>query len=146
MMSINCFVGLIKNELLKEISIRSEDESEPVVVKDIPRLWKCLGKVIMPRIHAQRVQRLGSESIRHEGEGIEKESEVYRRIGNHPSYSKLIYKGENFIVLKRLKEITLYDAVHKGSKIPKQVILDINKALEYAREQGLTPAMFTGKM
>ena len=35
MMSINCFVGLIKNELLKEISIRSEDESEPVVVKDI---------------------------------------------------------------------------------------------------------------
>ena len=27
MMSINCFVGLIKNELLKEISIRSEDPS-----------------------------------------------------------------------------------------------------------------------
>ena len=47
--------------------------------------------------------------------------------------------------MKRLKEITLYDAVHKGIKIPKQVILDINKALEYAREQGLTPVMFTGK-
>ncbi len=47
--------------------------------------------------------------------------------------------------MKRLKEITLYDAVHKGIKIPKQVILDINQALEYAREQGLTPAMFTGK-
>ena len=42
-MSINSFVGLIKDELLKEVSIRSEDEFEPVVVKDIPRLWKCLG-------------------------------------------------------------------------------------------------------
>ena len=67
----------------------------------------------MRSIHAQKVQRLGSESLRAR-EGIEKESEVYRRIGNHPSYSKLIYKGENFIVLKRLKEITLYDAIHKN--------------------------------
>ena len=37
-MSINSFVGLINDELLKEVSIRSEDEFEPVVVKDIPRL------------------------------------------------------------------------------------------------------------
>lgn len=44
MMSINSFVGLIKDELLKEVIIRSEDEFEPVVVKDIPRLWKCLEK------------------------------------------------------------------------------------------------------
>lgn len=44
MMSVNCFVGLIKDELLKEVIIKSEDEFEPVVVKDIPRLWKCLGK------------------------------------------------------------------------------------------------------
>lgn len=117
-MSINCFVGLIKNELLKEISIRSEDESEPVVVKDIPRLWKCLGKgnyaaVFMHKEYKDWVVKVYAR----EGEGIEKESEVYRKIGNHPSYSKLIYKGENFIVLKRLKEITLYDAVHKGIKI-----------------------------
>ena len=59
MMSINCFVGLIKNELLKEISIRSEDESEPVVVKDIPRLWKCLGKVIMPRYSCTKSTKIG---------------------------------------------------------------------------------------
>ena len=48
--------------------------------------------------------------------------------------------------MKRLKEITLYDAIHKGIKIPKQVILDINEALEYAREQGLTPCDVHGKM
>ena len=44
MMSINSFVGLIKEELLKEVIIRSEDAFEPVVVKDIPRPWKCLGQ------------------------------------------------------------------------------------------------------
>ena len=95
MMSINCFVGLIQNELLKEVSIRSEDESEPVVVKDIPRLWKCLGKgnyaaVFMHKEYKDWVVKVYAR----EGEGIEKESEVYRRIGNHPSYSKLIYKGK----------------------------------------------------
>lgn len=145
-MSINSFVGLIKDELLKEVSIRSEDEFEPVVVKDIPRLWKCLGTgnyaaVFMHKEYKDWVVKV---YVR-EGEGIEKESEVYRRMGDHPSYSKLIYKGENFIVLKRLKEITLYDAIHKGIKIPKQVILDINEALEYAREQGLTPCDVHGK-
>ena len=72
-MSINCFVGLIKNELLKEISIRSEDESEPVVVKDIPRLWKCLGKVIMPRYSCTKeYKRLVVKVYAREGEGIEK--------------------------------------------------------------------------
>ena len=73
MMSINCFVGLIKNELLKEISIRSEDESEPVVVKDIPRLWKCLGKgnyaaVFMHKEYKDWVVKVYAR----EGEGIEK--------------------------------------------------------------------------
>ena len=64
MMSINCFVGLIQNELLKEVSIRSEDESEPVVVKDIPRLWKCLGKGNYAAVFMhKRIQRLGSESL-----------------------------------------------------------------------------------
>ena len=64
MMSINSFVGLINDELLKEVSIRSEDEFEPVVVKDIPRLWKCLGTGNYAAVFMHRVQRLGSESLR----------------------------------------------------------------------------------
>ncbi len=59
MMSINSFVGLIKDELLKEVIIRSEDEFEPVVVKDIPRLWKCLGKVIMPQYSCTENSKIG---------------------------------------------------------------------------------------
>ena len=71
----------------------------------------------MPQYSCTKNTKIAVKVYAREGEGIEKESEVYRKIGNHPSYSKLIYKGENFIVLKRLKEITLYDAVHKGIKI-----------------------------
>ena len=72
-MSINSFVGLIKNELLKEVSIRSEDEFEPVVVKDIPRLWKCLGignyaAVFMHKEYKDWVVKVYAR----EGEGIEK--------------------------------------------------------------------------
>ncbi len=72
-MSINSFVGLINDELLKEVSIRSEDEFEPVVVKDIPRLWKCLGTgnyaaVFMHREYKDWVVKV---YVR-EGEGIEK--------------------------------------------------------------------------
>ncbi len=72
-MSINSFVGLIKNELLKEVRIRSEGEFEPVVVKDIPRLWKCLGTgnyaaVFMHREYKDWVVKV---YVR-EGEGIEK--------------------------------------------------------------------------
>ena len=72
-MSINSFVGLINDELLKEVSIRSDDEFDPVVVKDIPRLWKCLGTgnyaaVFMHREYKDWVVKV---YVR-EGEGIEK--------------------------------------------------------------------------
>ena len=58
-MSINSFVGLINDELLKEVSIRSDDEFDPVVVKDIPRLWKCLGQVIMPQYSCTENTKIG---------------------------------------------------------------------------------------
>ncbi len=35
--------------------------------------------------------------------------------------------------------VTLYDAIHRGLRIPKQVIKDIDQALDYARMQGLYP-------
>lgn len=118
MMSINSFVGLINDELLKEVSIWSEDEFEFVVVKDIFRFWKCLGignyvVVFMYREYKDWVVKV----YVWEGEGIEKELEVYWRIGNYFFYLKFIYKGENFIVLKCLKEIILYDVIYKGIKI-----------------------------
>ncbi len=42
-----------------------------------------------------------------------------------------------FLVLKRLRGITLYDCMHRGKRIPKQIIQDIDEALEYARSRGL---------
>ena len=39
----------------------------------------------------------------------------------------------------------MYDAVQRGIKIPEQVIKDVNKALDYARSQGLNPYDVHGK-
>jgi hypothetical protein len=51
----------------------------------------------------------------------------------------IYYGGDNFLILKRLHGITLYDCLHYGYRIPPQAIRDINQALDYARSQGLFP-------
>ncbi|MFP3345078.1 hypothetical protein R0J87_21605, partial [Halomonas sp. SIMBA_159] len=75
----------------------------------------------------------------------EEEKEVYQRLGKHPAYSQCFYAEENCLILKRLQGVTLYDSVNRGLKIPKQVIKDIDSALDYAREQGLFPHDVHGK-
>jgi hypothetical protein len=71
--------------------------------------------------------------------GIEEEILVYQQLGEHPAFSKCFYASRNFLVLKRFYGVTLYDCLHQGLKIPKQVILDVDAALDYARSQGLRP-------
>jgi hypothetical protein len=71
--------------------------------------------------------------------GFTEELEVYRRLGSHPAFSECLYAGEGFLILKRLLGVTLYDCMHRGQRIPQQVIKDINQALDYARSRGLHP-------
>ena len=94
-MSINSFVGLINDELLKEVSIRSDDEFDPVVVKDIPRLWKCLGTgnyaaVFMHREYKDWVVKV---YVR-EGEGIEKSQKYTEELGSSFLFKSLYIKGK----------------------------------------------------
>jgi hypothetical protein len=71
--------------------------------------------------------------------GWEEEVQVYRRLGSHPAFSQLLHAEDQFLVLKRLNGITLYNSMHLGVPIPKQVIKDIDAALVYARQRGLFP-------
>ncbi|MGA1356119.1 MAG: hypothetical protein ACO35Q_05520 [Prochlorothrix sp.] len=64
---------------------------------------------------------------------------VYKRIGEHPAFSQCYHAAPNFLVLKRLYGTTLYDCLSKGLRIRSQVIRDIDAALVYARDQGMTP-------
>lgn len=54
-------------------------------------------------------------------------------------FRNVFYAEKNFLVLKRLHGVTLYDSMHLGLRIPKQVIKDIDQALDYARDRGLHP-------
>ncbi|MCM3789529.1 serine/threonine protein kinase [Domibacillus indicus] len=140
------YVALIEKTLIHNVKMKSKNPFEPIKVLYTPKEWECLGvgnyaAVFLHHSNKDWVVKIYARNL----EGLEKEAEVYQRLGHHPAYSQLVYKGENFLVLKRLKGITLYNAVTKGVRIPEQVIIDINQALDYARSQGLTPVDVHGK-
>lgn len=130
----------IYQTLLPELKIRSFDAHNPVVAIYIPDPWQLVGAgnyaaVFCHPNFSDEVVKIYAPGR----SGLEEEVEVYRRLGSHPAFSTCLYAGENFLVLKRLNGVTLYDSMHRGLKIPKQVIQDIDEALDYARERGLHP-------
>ncbi|HYG59708.1 MAG TPA: serine/threonine protein kinase, partial [Symbiobacteriaceae bacterium] len=64
---------------------------------------------------------------------------VYRRLGIHPAYSRCLHAGEGYLILERLRGVTMYDCFRRGIRIPEQVIHDVDEALAYARSRGLNP-------
>ncbi len=137
---------LVEKELLPIINIYGEMEHEPVTVSNIPKPWSLLGNgnyaaVFTRQDYDDFVVKIYASNR----SGAEQEIEVYKQIGSHPAYSKLFANGENYLILKNLKGITLFNAVRKGIFIPKQVIKDIDEALQYAKTKGLNPFDVHGK-
>jgi len=142
------FVELIYEELLPGIRVESPDPHEPVVVEELSKPWKVLGRgnyaaVVVHPDYPDRVVKLYAPGR----EGWEDEVEVYRRLGEHVAYSRCLHADETrkFLVMKRLYGKTLYECVLKGVRIPRRVVEDIDEALEYARERGLNPHDVHGK-
>ncbi|RFU64648.1 serine/threonine protein kinase [Peribacillus saganii] len=143
---ISDFKNLIEQELLYKVQLTSEHDFEPIKVDNVPKQWKCMGAgnyaaVFLHSDYQEWVVKVYGRNVR----GLKKEVSVYQQLGSHPAYSELMGYGDKYVILKRLKGITLYDAVHKGKRIPPSVIKDINKALDYARTQGLNPYDVHGK-
>ncbi len=145
-MSKKGFYELIEQELIPSISLESKKPHDPIVVDNTPKGWTCIGtgNYAAVFVHVSEPNLVVKVVVR-ESEGLEKEANVYKRLGDHPAYSKLIHSGLNYLVLKRIEGITLYDALAKGVRIPENVINDINKALEYAMNRGLNPIDVHGK-
>ncbi len=141
------FVQCIDRELLPQIQLHNNStHNNPVVVDRLPIPWQILGvgnyaAVFSHPDYPQQVVKIYAPGMA----GFEEETEVYRRLGTHPAFSECLYAGENFLVLKRLHGITLYDSVHQGLSIPPQVIEDIDRALNDARERGLNPSDVHGR-
>lgn len=138
--SINQLISSLETELLPELYLESLNPHDPVVVVYLPHPWQLLGTgnyaaVVYHQDHPDFVVKIYAPGR----PGFEEEVEVYRRLGSHPAFSECLYAQDGVLVLKRLQGITLYDCIHKGLPIPKQVIQDIDEALEYALDCGLNP-------
>lgn len=137
---INQLVEIIRIELLPKLEIASIDPHDPVVVHHLPAPWQLVGAgnyaaVVCHPNYPEVVVKIYAPSR----PGFEEELEVYRRLGSHPAFSQCFYGENGVLVLKRLYGVTLYDCLYKGLRIPKQVIQDIDAALDYARNRGLYP-------
>jgi hypothetical protein len=141
------FVQCIDRELLSQLQLHNNStHNNPVVVDRVPSPWQKLGAGNYAAVFAhpdypQQVVKIYAPGM----PGFEEEVEVYRRLGTHPAYSECLDAGANFLVLKRLYGTTLYDSVHQGLSIPPQVIEDIDRALDDARERGLNPSDVHGR-
>jgi len=140
------FVYLINTQLLPHLQITSLHSTEPIVVEKIPSPWKLCGignyaAVLYHPAYPHWVVKVYAPGR----PGLKEEVEVYQKLGDHPAYSKCYYHQENYLVLKRLTGTTLYNCMHHGIRIPRQVIIDVDQALHYARTKGLYPHDVHGK-
>lgn len=132
-------VEIVKN-LVDVVKIDSIKPHNPVKVSHIPEPWKLLGTGNYAGVfNHPEYQDIVIKIYASQKEGWQEEVEVYRRLGYHPAFSQCLYAEANWLILKRLHGITLYDCLNLGIKIPKRVIEDIDSALDYAKLKGLTP-------
>ena len=139
-------IQLVEQQLLLNVQLHVPVLNNPVIVDNVPNDWECIGRgnyaaVFIHKDYEQWVVKVYA----HDYESVEKETYVYRKLGNHPAYSELIASGSTYLILKRLRGLTLYEAVHKGVLIHESVIEDINRALDYAKKRGLNPMDVHGK-
>ncbi|MEH7545592.1 hypothetical protein FB550_101808 [Neobacillus bataviensis] len=145
-MNINEYVKLIETELLPNVNLSVLSPFDPIIVENRSHSWRTIGcgnyaGVFLHESYPEVVVKVYGRNH----EELVKEIEVYKKLGNHESFSRLYAYGDNYLILKKLEGITLFNAVIKGVQIPKVVIKDIDLGLEYARSVGLNPFDVHGK-
>lgn len=131
---------LVERELLPVLELESLDPRHPVVTHHVPAPWRLVGcgnyaAVLAHPAHPELVVKVYAPGR----PGLQEEVEVYRRLGEHPAYSRCRHHGELYLILDRLRGVTLWDAVRRGIPVPDRVIRDVDEALEHARRRGLHP-------
>jgi hypothetical protein len=145
-MKIKKYTNLIGKELLPYIHLSTDSPFDPIKVKNHSKSWKTIGSGNYAGVFSHDSNPKWVVKVYgRKPEELLKEVEVYKKLGNHRSFSSLIDYGENYLILKRIEGITLFNAVIKGVPIPESVIDDIDDALEYAKSVGLNPFDVHGK-
>ena len=145
-MKIEKYIKLIGNELLPNINLTTEGPFDPIIVENFSNTWKTIGNgnyagVFLHQSNPKWVVKVYGRKP----EALKREVEVYKKLGNHESFSSLIDHGDNYLILKRIDGINLFDAVVKGIRIPESVIKDVDEGIAYARSVGLNPFDVHGK-
>lgn len=144
--SIETLVEKINQDLRPQARLRSVRPHDPVEAQHVPQPWQLLGTGNYAAVFAHpEYPELVVKVYAPGRPGFDEEVEVYRRIGSHPAFSQCFYAHDNLLILKRLHGVTLYNCLHRGFRIPKQVVSDIDHALDYARSRGLRPHDVHGK-
>lgn len=143
---IQPLIAIIHQELIPNFVIESVHPHNPIEVRFVPSPWELLGTgnyaaVVYHPEYPEAVVKMYAPGR----PGFEEELEVYERLGSHPAFSECFYAHDGLLVLKRLFGVTLYDCLHRGLRIPPQIIKDIDLALDYARSRGLYPHDVHGK-
>ncbi|WP_134699500.1 protein kinase family protein [Ammoniphilus sp. YIM 78166] len=68
------------------------------------------------------------------------EASVYQVLQGSPYYPALYQVGADYLVMDYIEGITLFECLCRGILITKEHILEVDKALEDARERGLNPS------
>ncbi|MEO0687343.1 MAG: serine/threonine protein kinase [Cyanobacteria bacterium J06649_11] len=139
-LQVNRLLEKIHGELLPNLQIESVNPHDPIKVRHIPPRWILIGTGNYAAVvHHPDFKDLVVKIYAPGRPGFEEEVEVYKRLGKHPAFSELFYAEDGFLVLKRLYGVTIWDCIKLGIRVPKIVIQDIDKALDYARSRGLFP-------
>ena len=134
------FLHMVEHQLVKEVQLESIDPSDPIIIKNLPENWTLLGNgnyaaVFCHKSFPDLVVKIYAEGK----EGIEEETEVYKKLGKHKSFSQMYCTGKRYLILKRLPGKTFYECMRRGIRFPKQAIEDIDNAIIYAKSVGLNP-------
>lgn len=139
-MDLYKFIELVDKTLLPYLKIVSNNPHDPIKVKCKPNPWNFVGSGNYAAVFCHPDYNEYVVKVYAEGKaGIEEEIEVYKRLGNHPSFSKLYYSNDKYLILKKLNGTTLYQCLKNKIYIPERIIIDIDDALEYAKSVGLFP-------
>ena len=137
--SLNALVRLTEG-MLGSAEIESVDSGEPVVVHRVPLGWEVVGAGNYAAVFSHPAFPGAVVKAYAPGRpGIEAEVLVYRVLGEHPSYSRCLHAGPNYLILRRLVGVTLFECLRRGMPVPPGAIRSIDAALDAARARGLFP-------
>ncbi len=125
---------------LRDVRLESPSPHDPIVVRHTPEPWELVGVgnyagVFAHPDYPELVVKLYAPGR----PGIERELEVYGKLGETPYFPVCYQYGDRWLVLKRMRGIPLFDCLRYGIPIPPQVIEDVEAAIRLARERGLCP-------